>query len=462
MKLSNNHKIEIALFALALVLRLVFFWFNIQAHDQDLLPTILRSESYFEIANNMIAGYGFSGSVHEPFLPESLRAPIYPLLIAAILKIFGTYWAVMIVQIIIGSILAILSKRICYHILKNKKIAIGVGIFFAVEPLMVRLSSVLLTETVFLVFFLSFLLALYKYFDSENFFHLVLSAVFLGLATLTRPITQYLPVFIIVFLIWHFKNKLSWRVGKHIAGFVLIFLIILAPWSYRNYKVFGSTRLAVTKTTNLYAYFIPSILALENNTNYYEAKIKFFTEENIPGIGVINLKTAGPFDQRSMEILKEHPFGILKVAALTTVSLFTHDGYLDVVQDLGYLKTGLPALPVFKIIQSPKLTISTVSGLIKSPGIVIVIGRIFWILMTLLTLVGIVKYFMLKGWRKSKFLFSLVIVGYFVATTTIVGLGVTARYRTPINVFIASFAFYAISRQEKKQLNTTILLDKSN
>lgn len=448
MKFLKKHKIEIYLFALAIVLRLIFFWFNIQAHDKDLLPTILRSESYFEIANNIIAGNGFSGDAQEPFRPQSIRAPIYPLFIAAILIIFGTYWAVMIIQIIIGSILAILSKRICYYILEDKKIAIGVGIFFAVEPLLVRLSSVLLTETLFLAFFFGFLLALYKYFDSENFFHLVLGAVLLALATLTRPITQYLPVFIIVFIVWYFRKKLSWRVGKHIAGFILIFLIVLSPWLYRNYRVFDSPSITVTRTINLYAYFIPSIFAIENNISYNEAKIRFFAEENISGIDGINLETAGPFDDRSMEILKERPFGILKVVALTTVSLFTHDGYLDVVQDLGYLNTGLPSIPVFKIIQSPKLALSITGELIKSPGIIIVFGRIFWILMTFLMVVGIVKHIRFKGLRQSKFLISLLILAYFAATTTIVGLGVTARYRTPINIFIVCFAFYAISRQK--------------
>lgn len=450
LKLSNDQKMELAIIALAILFRAIFFWLNLSTHNNDLLDTIWKSESYYELANNMLSGRGFSGTEHEPFIPESWRTPLYPLFIAAIVKIFGTYWAVIITQIIVGSIVAAQAKRISYCLLANKKIALGVGVFFAIEPVMVRLSSILLTETLFLALFFAFLLKLYNYLESKKFYSLAVSAVLLGLTTLTRPITQYLPVFVIAFLIWHFRKKLSFRVGWHIVGFISIFLAILSPWLYRNIRVFESPSLAATKANNLYGYFVPSILAFENNVSYNEAKTKFFAEENIPGLEVVNLTTADHFTQRSLEIIKNHPITAVELAGLTTVAFFTHDGYLDVIQDLGYLKTGLPKIPVFKIIQSPKLSLKIISDVIKGPGIIIVAGRIFWTLLSLLALVGIVMRINYTGWRQDKFLFSILLMVYFVLTTAVVGFGVTARYRTPINVFTASFAFYAISRPNKK------------
>ncbi len=281
--------------------------------------------------------------------------------------------------------------------------------------------------------------------ENEKFYNLAASAVLLGLATLTRTVTQYLWVFIVAFLFWRFRKKISARMIWQSVAFVAIILAILSPWLYRNAKIFGAPALAVTKVTNLFGYFVPSILALENNTSYTKSRDKFFQEENVPDITVINLKNARHYEQRSWLKIKQHKVAAVKVIALTTVSFLTHDGYLGVAQDLGYLTDGAPSLPVFKIIQSPKLALQITGKLIKSPGIVVVLGRIFWIITTILAIAGAILAIKNKGWQNGTML-SLTIIAYFILTTAIVGLGVTARYRQPINIFIISFAFYAINR----------------
>jgi len=51
----------------------------------------------------------------------------------------------------------------------------------------------------------------------------------------------------------------------------------------------------------------------------------------------------------------------------------------------------------------------------------------------------------LKGGEKItiRALMALSLVAYFALVTTVVGFGVTARYRAPVNLFILAFAFYA-------------------
>src|SRR3989338_1949041 len=452
-KFSRNQKIEIAIVALAIILRVGYFWINMATHDNSLLGTIWKSESYYEIAHNILSGHGFSGATTEPYTPDSWRTPLYPLFIAANFKLFGSDLAVIISQIIMGSILALLAKRISYHIMNNEKIAIGVGIFFAIEPLLIRLTSVLLTETLILTLFFGFLLAFYNYLKNEKFSYLAVSAVLLGLTTLTRPITQYLPVIIVALIIWIFRKKITIRVFWRMIGFLVIFVMMLSPWLYRNSRLFGSPALAATSANNLYGYFIPSILALKNNISYNEAKNKFFAEEKISDLTIIDLKTANHFTQRSIEILKKMPpYDTTKVIVLTVVSLFTQDGYRDILGDLG-LDANLPAIPVFKIIQSPRIALSIIGGLIRGPAIIVIAGRIFWILMTLFAALGIIKY--LKRERlQNKISFTFLIIFYFTITSAVVGLGVTARYRAPINIFIATFAFYAIGRQENTKLSS--------
>lgn len=444
MNFSTDQKFELVIISVAIIFRVAFFWFSYSARNFDLFSTISRPEGYYEIAVNMLAGHGFSGVTYgPPFPPESLRVPLYPFFIAVIIKLFGTYWAVIIPQIIIGSVLAVLAKRISYHALPDRRVAAGVGIFFAVEPLLLQLSSVaLLTETVFLIIFFGFILTLFNYFDTENFFYLAISAFLLGLATLTRPVTQYLPVFIMVFIIWHFRKKLSWRAMRHAILFAIIFLVVISPWLYRNFRVFDNASLAVTSAHNLYLYFVPSILALENNTSYDEARKKFLVEENSTDLNKINLREANRFTRRSLEIIKSHPVGAIKLIFLTTVSFFTHDGYLGVLQDMGYLKIGAPIIPVYKIIQSPRSAISIMADIIKTPAIFVVLGRIFWVIVTFLAFFGMALSVKQMGLR-SQIALPILIVAYFTLTAAVVGLGITARYRTPINVFMVLFALYS-------------------
>jgi hypothetical protein len=69
--------------------------------------------------------------------------------------------------------------------------------------------------------------------------------------------------------------------------------------------------------------------------------------------------------------------------------------------------------------------------------------RAVWILVTLLLITGSVLFFKKEGLHVPA-LAGFCIILYFMATTCINGLGVNARFKVPVNVFIFSFAIYAL------------------
>lgn len=443
MPLSRERKITLILFALALAVRVAFFGANVTVHGNELLPTILNSEGYYELANNILTGRGFSESPVAPFVPDSLRPPLYPIFIAVFFGIFGSYWAVVIAQLLLGSLIPLLARRVSLRIMPRAFIANAVGIVFAVEPVLVRLSGMLLTETLFLALFFASIIALFNYLDRSKLSYLAASGFMLGLATLTRPVTQYLPFVIAAFLIWHFRRALSWRTAKHIALFIAVFAATLAPWLYRNYAVFGSPRVANTTVSNVYGYFAPSVLALSNGTSFNDARAALFTEDGVPDYGAITLKDAEHFTTRAKSIIVTHPKETAKLISITTLAFFTHDGYLDVLQDLGYMKN-------FS---------RTISTLITSPGILILAGRMFWTLTALFALIGALLYFKRNGFE-PKMTLAMLFIAYFAATAGIVGLGITGRYRLPATIFILTFAGYTITAiytqwQQRKDTSKT-------
>ncbi len=426
MALTRERKITLLLFALALAARVAFFWANTAAHGGELLPTILNSEGYYELANNILAGHGFSESPVAPYAPDSLRPPLYPLFIAAIVGVFGSYWPVIIAQILLASVLPLLARRISFRITQNAWVGNTVGILFAVEPVLVRLSGILLTETLFLTLFFACVITFFNYLDRNEARSLAFSALFLGLATLTRPVTQYLPVLMIAMLLWRLR-KIPRRAALHAGVFAVVFIATLAPWLYRNYTVFGSPSVANTTVSNLYGYFAPSVLALERHITFTTAQQQLFAEDKVMDYSAVTLKDARAFTTRAKNIIATHPKETAKLVSITTFAFFTHDGYLDVLQDLGLMKN-------FS---------RNIRALITGPGILIIAGRIFWTLMALLSFVGVYLFFKREGFR-PKAVFATLLVAYFAATAAIVGLGITARYRVPASVFILAFAFYGV------------------
>src|SRR3990167_5935944 len=159
--------IDLILFSAAVIIRLAFLFTSVQAHG-DLLPATVELENYYKLGNNILAGHGFSAALEPPFFPDSLRGPLYPGFIAVILYLGGSLWAVMLAQIIIGSAIPLLGRRISYKIIPDRRVAILVGLALAVEPLTARLAAVLLTETLFIFLFLSSILALWRHFEGRR------------------------------------------------------------------------------------------------------------------------------------------------------------------------------------------------------------------------------------------------------------------------------------------------------
>ncbi|MBI2075593.1 MAG: hypothetical protein HYT82_02915, partial [Candidatus Harrisonbacteria bacterium] len=198
-----------------------------------------------------------------------------------------------------------------------------------------------------------------------------------------------------------------------------------------------------TKISNLYGYFAPSILSLERHIGFTEAQRQLFAEDGVPDYGAVTLKDAETFTTRAKNIIVTHPRETAKLIGITTFAFFTHDGYLDILQDLGYMKN-------FS---------RNIRALVTGPGILIVAGRMLWTLMALFALVGAWRYVRRKGFQ-PKAIFAILCIAYFAATASIVGLGITGRYRVPASVFILAFAFYGahaiVQRYVSKKTSSSV------
>ncbi len=442
----KEHKIEIAIFLLAVAVRSLLFFINLDHNQGDLITTIRGDDGYYEISKSLVEGIGFGHlDASGLFVPNPLRPPVYPFFIAGILYFFKSYWVVLVTQILIASMIPVLGMYIVRKFTQVKALVYITGVLLALEPYAILFSFIFYTETLFIFLFFIFLLFFLSYFKDNSWRNIIWSAVFLGLAVLVKPTIQYLPIVIPLFLLWHFRKSPLKKTITQLVVFVGVFMLVISPWLYRNYKEFGVVGMSAQPAFNLNIYLVPSVLSIENKTSF---AIELRNIEKKEGFDQnnITLATSDYYVKQAVDVLKEHPVALLKSIGITSVTFFTHDGMLTVLQYSGYTPQNYLSRPaLLMLFDDFSGLVIAIKGVISSPMVLVLLVRVFWIIMTLLFFVGVVRFLRDKK-PNTLVIFALFLVMYFVATTAINGLGVNARFRMPVNVFIFFFATYGFLR----------------
>ncbi len=434
-----RHRSLIVIFAIALVARIILLLVNLHAAGGDFELAIHGDDGYYEVSKNLVEGKGFSmdGVIESP-----IHVPIYPYFLAALLYISKSYVFTIGVQIFLGAFIPVFATILVRKIFGKGKIALITGLILAVEPYFLLFSTIFYTETLFIFFFLLFILAFLKYLEKGEMKILLLATSLLAISSLIKTTVQFLPVFIVPFMFWALRSTLPWKkVLLHSAVLVAGFMLILSPWLYRSYRVFGTPGMTVMPTYNLYTCFVPSVLAIANKTSFAEEQKKFIADRNI-SMADLTPNNAHVYAEEAMGIIKEHPAAIIKVALINVFTFFTHDGVLTFLGHAGIhpdFTLGKPAL--FLFFSSPVEFLKTIVHFASSPFLLLIVMRLFWIAVTIFFLKGIYFFIRKRGFEKS-LIFLLVLVLYFAATTPSNGLTVNARFRMPIDPIILMLAGY--------------------
>lgn len=228
------------LFFLALSVRVLFLYL---APPRPL--TIDDALSWDAVAWNFLHGRGF---LEADGSPTSNRPPIYPIFLAGIYLVFGrNYFMVKLFQALIGAV----SVVALFYLVKNifdEKLAKVSAYLCTVWPPLVVYTGIIGTETFFtFLATLFFLFLIYgwktgilKYFISAGFI--------LGLANLTRSTFFWYPVFLILamLVIKDYKYVLK------VLFLFIISVVIVVPWTLRNYRAFGGLLLINTGAGELF------------------------------------------------------------------------------------------------------------------------------------------------------------------------------------------------------------------
>jgi 4-amino-4-deoxy-L-arabinose transferase-like glycosyltransferase len=435
----KRYKFEIAIVALALLVRAILFWFSFADSGYSLNDTISGADGYFVIAQNLVAGNGYSNAVEPPYALNSIRPPIQPYFIAGMYLLFGSYWGPLIIQMIMGSLIPLLGAYIARHITGSNRISIVAGVLLALEPLAALFSYIFYAETICTFFFLLSILTLFTYITERRPRMLYASAVLIGVATLAKPTVEFVPVLVVAALAWHFRSALrsEWR---RIALYVVIFVLTLSPWIMRNYVEFGVPGVSPQLGEQLYAILVPSVLSMHNGTTFAEEFKKILSEGAVDP-NQADIRSASVYLKKAVPILLSHPQELIIVSLNTSLNFFIHDGVFEVLKNLGLKPNTLLGKPaLFLLLSDPGKLFSYIASVAFQPAIFILFARVFWIITTVFFFAGTVRYVLRS--KDVRGLLCIGIVFYFMLTTLVIGLAVTGRYHIPVEAFIFAIALY--------------------
>lgn len=409
MNFINRHKTEIIIFVLSLAVHTALFT-TMVFKQGSVLDVVRVDDGYYEITENLLAGNGFSWSNEAPYEPNPLRTPGYIYILAGLISVFGVTGA-SIIQLVLASFIPVLGLYIARHITKSQKIGLLTGIILALDPTLAFLSFQFYTDTAFLLLFLPWLLITLHYADKPSLKKLIVSALILGVAILVRPVVQFLPILMAVYILWQ-SRKTDWKRGvMHVVIYFTIIGAILTPWIIRNLNTFGSPGLSSQSAFILYTNFVPALNSVVENTDFLEERNSFLTDEEYKG-DAITLANADIYTKKSIEIIRRHPTETAYIMSKSLFTFFTNDGFYSLFAQLH---------------DEPRDFIP-----------IIVIMKLFWVLITISAFIGALRY-LLKN-RSMWALFIVILVAYFALTSTITAFGTNPRYRLPVDPIILALA----------------------
>lgn len=215
---------------------------------------------YAQMARNLLEQHVYSHDTEPPYSPSLIRLPGYPLFIAAIYSVFGHYnnTAVRIVQALLDTLTCGLVALLAYFWepdeKRKRKASIAAMALAAVCPFTAIYVGTILTETwaCLLAVALCLLTTLaIKASTAKQFFGRWALAGFVGgLGVFFRPDSGLFVAAVGVVLVvtewfrpdweypitaWRFKLKRVFVAGSVLS---LAFILLLIPWTVRNWRTF--------------------------------------------------------------------------------------------------------------------------------------------------------------------------------------------------------------------------------
>ena len=193
------------------------------------------------LATSLLEGKGLSSPFGVPTGSTAFIAPVYPILVAGVFKVFGVYSAasayVMIGLHLAANLGTIWLLMYLGRKLFNERVALVAGIFWAVSPPLLYLPTIF-WETSFSICLLMGLLAMSLWVrERSSLLRWVAFGAYGGLLALVNPALLLTLIAVAMGTAVVCRQRRALRVGDAALG-LLLFVLVFCAWPIRNARVF--------------------------------------------------------------------------------------------------------------------------------------------------------------------------------------------------------------------------------
>ncbi|MCB9493213.1 MAG: glycosyltransferase family 39 protein [Epsilonproteobacteria bacterium] len=266
---SREKKVLLGLFCFAFIVRLLFFFAFLADNPCKLT---FDSGHYHNLALSLIDGQGLSNADGSP---QFYRLPGYPIFLALCYGLFGVNPDVaLFIQMLLASLIPVLIFMLTRLIFPRTFWCAALASVLASLHLgLVLFSGLVMTETLFELFFLFFVYVttkkIYEPQLPDKYF--LYAGLSLGAAGIIRPVGQYLiPLALaVVFL---FYDRPMREVLKAKAWLGAGALAMVGPWLLRNFLLTGYLFFSTLPGPHFFNHGAIPLTMRNNNMSYTQAK----------------------------------------------------------------------------------------------------------------------------------------------------------------------------------------------
>lgn len=232
----DRGRAAMAVFAAALVLRAAVLLLR------PLPPVEADALDYRNLAVNLAEGRGYSHAAEPPYAFAYTRSPLFPFMLAFVYRVFGigsqaAYWMLALLDAATCALLVLFGAAVT----GRRAPGVAAGLFWALHPVALSQTAVLLTETPF-----GFFLAASLYFGarwrrSRRAADWIVFFVLMALASLCRgSLLLFAPAYAAAHVVCAVRRREVRAAALRALAGVAVYAAVIAPWSVYATKALGS------------------------------------------------------------------------------------------------------------------------------------------------------------------------------------------------------------------------------
>lgn len=192
------------------------------------------------LAKSLLAGQGLSSPFGGSTGPTAFIAPVYPLLVALVFKIFGSFTTTSAIVVMLAqTALNLVTIWLMMHVARqlfNQATATVAGLIWAVSLPLIWMPTIFWETSLSCCLLMGLLALVLRYSALEKLtpIHWMKLGAYCGFAALVNPALLLALVAISLWLVFQTRERAAW--WPMLAA--LTFALVFAPWPIRNAKVF--------------------------------------------------------------------------------------------------------------------------------------------------------------------------------------------------------------------------------